>query len=109
MVRYERQVLAVQDDGSIDVKGRVVSVLDSPRKGRNRITALVEIPQTEDKTSTPATFEDDSEGVEQYQLESLEPVYTKEKATFFCGHEKEGGGQCERTVDEPDETCWQHP
>lgn len=107
MTRYERRVLAVDDDGGFDVEGRVVAVLDSPKAGRSQVTALVE---TE---TTPTTFAgngDDSEGIELYAAGSDEPVQTvPEKATFFCGAEKDDGGQCGREVDNPEDTCWQHP
>ena len=106
MTRYERRVLAVDDDGGFDVEGRVVAVLDSPKAGRSQVTALVE---TE---TTPTTFAgngDDSEGIELYAAGSDEPVQTiPEKSTFFCGEPKSDDTPCEREVNGPDDTCWQH-
>lgn len=52
----------------------------------------------------PATFEDDSKGVSI----GFDPE-ASEKATFFCGATKADDTPCEREVDAPDETCWQHP
>ena len=90
MTRYERQVLAVDDSGRVDVDGRIVSVLESPQAGRNVITALVEVAESADsETPAPATFSDDSEGVS-------DPT---------CAGKD---GQCSRTVSEPGEKCWQH-
>ena len=99
MTRYERRILAVDDDGGFDVEGRVVAVLDSPKAGRSQVTALVEVAEAAVETTAPATFEDDSEGVTE----------TPPKTTFFCGAEKGDGDPCEREVDQPDDTCWQHP
>ena len=94
MTRYERRVLAVDSDGRVDVQGRILAVLDSPKGGERQITALVEVPETVVETTAPATFEDDSEGVE--------------KTTFFCNEEKSNGEPCTREVDGPNEACWQH-
>ena len=110
MTRYERRVLAVDDDGGFDVEGRVVAVLDSPKAGKRQVTALVEVAEAAVETTAPATFEDDSEGVDLYQAGSDEPVDSiPPKTTFFCGAEKSDGEPCEREVDDPDDTCWQHP
>ncbi|UBF22638.1 hypothetical protein HRTV-25_gp57 [Halorubrum tailed virus 25] len=95
MTRYERRVLAVDDDGGFDVEGRVVAVLDSPRAGARQVTALVELAE-EQKTPAPSTFQGVSEGV------------AASKQTWFCGEEKSDGKPCTREVDEPDDTCWQH-
>ncbi|WP_229112795.1 hypothetical protein [Halapricum desulfuricans] len=96
MVRYERQILSVKDDGRVACEGRIVAVLDSPKAGRTTITALVELPEED----PPATFGAGSD----------EPVdEVPKKATFFCGAEKaNGSGLCEREVENPDDTCWQH-
>lgn len=111
MTRYERRVLTLDQDGGVDVEGRVVSVLDSPKGGRNTVTALVEVPET----LPPATFGDDSEGVDKeermaegYRKAAERDASFPPKATFFCGAEKSDGDPCGREVDEPDETCWQH-
>lgn len=93
MTRYERRVLAVDSDGRVDVQGRILAVLDSPKGGKRQITALVEVAE-EPSASTPSTFQGTSEGVD--------------KATFFCNSEKSNGEPCTREVDSPDETCWQH-
>lgn len=91
MFRYERQVLTLREDGSVDVPGRVVSVLDAPSAGRSQITALVEVVDEDIPASTPTTFADvggDSEGVE--------PT---------CAGKD---GECSRTVGSPGDVCWQH-
>lgn len=93
MTRYERRVLAVDDDGVVDFEGRIVAVLDSPKAGKRQITAIVEM----DSEPPVSTFTDDSQGVD-----------TPKKATFFCNEEKADGEPCEREVDQPNDTCWQH-
>jgi hypothetical protein len=109
MTRYERRVLAVDDDGGFDVEGRIVAVLDSPRAGARQITVLVELD------SEPTVFHSpgDPEGITEDELaeayRDLEHEPTPPKATFFCGAEKSDGEPCGREVDEPDDTCWQHP
>ena len=93
MTRYERQVLAVDDSGSIRVDGRIITVLESPRAGANSITALVEVDETVgEETPIPSTFSDDSEGVS----DDEEPT---------CAGKD---GECSRPVSEPGEKCWQH-
>ena len=93
MTRYERQVLTLDDSGSVDVDGRIISVLESPRAGRNAITALVEVGEGKaGETPIPSTFSDDSEGVS----DDEEPT---------CAGK---GGECSRPVSEPGEKCWQH-
>ena len=89
MTRYERRVLAVGEDGSLAVEGRIVAVLDSPRTGQTQITALVEIAEEDAPTgeTSPEAVEDE---------------------TFYCGEPKSNDEPCEREVDQPDDTCWQH-
>lgn len=89
MPRYVRRVLAVDDDGRIAVEGRLVAVLDSPKAGRNTITAIIEI-----EDEPPATFEDD-EPTTSYQ-DAADPT---------CAGKD---GECSRSVDEPGDYCWQH-
>lgn len=99
MTRYERRSLAVVDD-RLDVEGRIVHVLEAPRAGRNTITALVELPETEmEEPPVPATFGDVSEGVDD----------SGEKGVYYCQGTKADGGQCTREVDEPGDYCFQHP
>lgn len=113
MVRYERRILTLGERNGVDVEGRIIAVLDSPKAGRNQITALVEVGEE----VPPATFEDESERVTDEELaaaykgaaERDRTAEFSQKSTFFCGAEKGDGGDCEREVDEPDETCWQHP
>jgi hypothetical protein len=113
MTRYERRILTLGESNGVDVEGRIIAVLDSPKAGRNQITALVEVGEE----VPPATFEDESEGVTDEELaaaykgaaERDRAAEFPPKSTFFCGAEKGDGDPCEREVDEPDETCWQHP
>lgn len=119
MTRYERRVLAVDDDGSVTVEGRIIAVLDSPKAGRNTITALVEVDETE---TAPTTFNlDDTEGIDR------EAVYPPDDPALdrhddapkdengdpdldavTCAGTKSDGSPCTREVDEPGEKCWQH-
>lgn len=91
-MQYERQVLAVDDEGRIDCDGDIVALLEAPKAGRNQITALVAVPETELAAKAPTTFSDDSEG-----------VASDEKPT--CAGKS---GECSRTVDEDGDRCWQH-
>lgn len=109
MTRYERRVLAVDDDGGIAVEGRIIAVLDSPRAGVRQITALVEVAE-KSTASAPATFQGDSEGVDKERLaEGYRKAGERSKQTWFCNEEKSNGEPCTREVDAPDDTCWQHP
>lgn len=105
-MRYERETKSVDESGGFDVQGRVVDVLDAPRGGRSRVTVLVE-RVSEEPTAT-ATPGHDPEGVDLYESGNPEPVDTTEKTAWFCGEPKSDDEPCEREVDGPDETCWQH-
>jgi|APHM01.1.fsa_nt_gi hypothetical protein len=61
MTRYERHVIAVDDNGGFDIEGNIIAVLDSPQAGKRTVTALVEVPETESQTPTPTTFNSDND------------------------------------------------
>jgi len=103
MTRYERQQVPAGED--FEVEGRVVEVL---HQGRNTLTVLVEV--ADETTPAPATFEDDSKGVDVYEPGNPEPVDNiPDKATFYCIGTKADGSRCSREMDEPGERCFQHP
>ena len=94
MTRYERLVLSA-DDGVYDVPGDIVEVLDAPRTGRKKITALVELDSTATTTATPTDDSGDAQGVT--------------APTFYCTGTKANDDPCSREVDEEDGRCFQHP
>lgn len=98
MTRYERRVLAV-NDGVVDVAGRIVHVLEAPRKGRNQITALVET------AAASAAAGDDTEGVDG-------PVPSKAAGAttgpITCAGTRSDDSPCTREVDLHGDYCWQH-
>ena len=86
MTRYVRRTYYYDDDG-FETPDEIVEVLNH-NASKRRLTALVKEPQT-------VTFE-------KAAGQSLP------KSTYFCNADKDSGGQCEREVNDPDDTCWQH-
>lgn len=107
MAHYVRETHSYDDDG-FTVMGRVVAVLShSPHN--SRVTVLVEKSPTVsfEKVADEAT----PEGMtldEIAEAEVPDEDETPRKARFFCNEEKADGDPCEREVEHPDDTCWQH-
>lgn len=89
MTQYARRTYHYDEDG-FETDDEIVEVLHHNSQ-KSRITALV-IPDQD----VPTTFEKGAG-------ESLP------KKTFFCTAKKDSGGRCSREVDEPGDSCWQHP
>jgi len=112
MAHYERETHSYAD-GGFTTMGRVVDVLSHSPSGQ-RVTVLVEKSGkiSFERVADEAT----SEGVDLYKAGSMEPVarvpdeeQAPRKSVFFCNAEKADGEPCEREVDHPEDTCWQHP
>jgi|AntRauTorcE11898_2_1112593.scaffolds.fasta_scaffold12653_3 hypothetical protein len=106
-MRYKWQHVKPDDNGEIEVDGRITDVRHISNDPKRGVFVLVEI---EDGRSVPHQFTDDAEGVSAQEdmdrdVEENADLYDALADKPTCAGK---GGQCSRTVSEPGETCWQH-